>query len=290
MILQPTHSSALTMVDPLGSVLGSLDQNRKIITAYMPFGHSPNRSLGRIAFTGQWREKQAGYLLGNGRRSFSPTLMRFSQPDCHSPFGKGGINGYGYCEGQPITKSDPTGCSSRYKAMLGFSLLGASVFGIFTAATLGYDKKQPVLPALAGLFTMTAIASGIGWNWQRILKAQPGIRRAVDTSADVANRARATVRNTASRLMHFPEEFYERRGGVVEFLYRYNPFNGPYVSRNGRLAGHIMPVDLPARGIIPRDYHRVVPAGGAYVDFDTLIDDSRADRLVFRPMSGWGPR
>ncbi|WP_225773772.1 RHS repeat-associated core domain-containing protein [Pseudomonas sp. Marseille-Q5115] len=277
MILQPTRYSALTVVDPLGSVLGSLEQSSSIFTAYMPFGHSRNNSPACMAFTGQWREKQGSYLLGNGRRSFLPTLMRFSQPDHHSPFGKGGINAYGYCEGQPVTKSDPTGCSSRTKAMLRFSLLGASLFGFFTAVTLTADKKQPVVPALAGLFTMTAIASGIGWKWRRILQAQPGIRKAVDASANIATTARTNARNGISRLNQFPAEFYERRGGVVDFLYHYNPFNGPYFPRKGRITGLEMPVHAPELDIF-EGYYRAGPAGGAYVDLDQFMHDYRAIR------------
>ena len=50
-----------------------------------------------------------GYLLGNGHRVYSPTLMRFHSCDRLSPFGKGGLNGYVYCNNDPINYSDPTG-------------------------------------------------------------------------------------------------------------------------------------------------------------------------------------
>ncbi|MCY1433952.1 hypothetical protein D9M71_499940 [compost metagenome] len=35
--------------------------------------------------------------------------MRFNSPDSWSPFGKGGVNAYAYCEGDPRNRVDPTG-------------------------------------------------------------------------------------------------------------------------------------------------------------------------------------
>jgi RHS repeat-associated protein len=49
------------------------------------------------------------YLLGNGHRPYSTSLMRFLAPDSHSPFMMGGINSYCYCAGDPINFFDPSG-------------------------------------------------------------------------------------------------------------------------------------------------------------------------------------
>ena len=67
-----------------------------------------------------------GYHLGNGYRLYSPSLRRFTSPDSMSPFGKGGINPYAYCEGDPINSTDPTG---RLKASL-FRSVGDLLFGV----------------------------------------------------------------------------------------------------------------------------------------------------------------
>ncbi|MGE8115318.1 RHS repeat-associated core domain-containing protein [Pseudomonas sp. NPDC086566] len=63
-----------------------------------------------LAFTGQFPDMKSGcYLLGNGYRAYSPRRLRFNQPDEASPFGRGGLNTYMYCQGDPINRIDPTG-------------------------------------------------------------------------------------------------------------------------------------------------------------------------------------
>ncbi|MFF5867801.1 RHS repeat-associated core domain-containing protein [Pseudomonas sp. NPDC012596] len=62
-----------------------------------------------IGFNGEARDGVVGCdLLGRGRRAYSPVLMRFLSPDIMSPFDKGGLNAYMYCEGDPINYSDPS--------------------------------------------------------------------------------------------------------------------------------------------------------------------------------------
>lgn len=69
---------------------------------------SPSTLL--LGFNGQPRDPLTGhYLLGNGYRAFNPVLMRFNSPDNASPFGKGGLNAYAYCLGDPVNMHDPTG-------------------------------------------------------------------------------------------------------------------------------------------------------------------------------------
>jgi RHS repeat-associated protein len=64
----------------------------------------------QLGFNGQLREARIGwYMLGNGYRAYNPRLMRFHSPDSWSPFGRGGLNLYMYCAGEPVMNSDPTG-------------------------------------------------------------------------------------------------------------------------------------------------------------------------------------
>lgn len=77
-----------------------------------PYGYLPSsKQCGPCCvFNGILREAgSGGYLLGNGYRFFSATLMRFFTPDLWSPFGRGGINAYAYCINDPVNGSDPSG-------------------------------------------------------------------------------------------------------------------------------------------------------------------------------------
>jgi RHS repeat-associated protein len=80
--------------------------------AYSPYGHrsAENGLTSLLGFNGERSESETGhYLLGNGYRAFNPVMMRFNSPDSLSPFGKGGLNSYAYCNGDPRNFSDHTG-------------------------------------------------------------------------------------------------------------------------------------------------------------------------------------
>jgi RHS repeat-associated protein len=104
--------------DDFSSQLLATDQQRSVLRAgsvqqiYMPYGHRRIESgLGSLpGFNGEVLDPVTGhYLLGNGHRAFNPVLMRFNSPDSLSPFGRGGLNPYAYCLGDPVNFSDPTG-------------------------------------------------------------------------------------------------------------------------------------------------------------------------------------
>ncbi|WP_434602061.1 RHS repeat-associated core domain-containing protein [Pseudomonas sp. Z4-7] len=99
-------------IDQQRSVLQMLDATQPYAFAYTAYGHRPhvNGLLGLLAFNGERPDPVTGhYLLGNGYRAFNPVLMRFNSPDSLSPFGKGGLNAYAYCTGDPVNKADPSG-------------------------------------------------------------------------------------------------------------------------------------------------------------------------------------
>ncbi|VVO42155.1 RHS repeat-associated core domain-containing protein [Pseudomonas fluorescens] len=102
----------LLATDLQQSILAELDRsdpNRLVYTAYG--SQSGQRTAGsHLGFNGQLRERPTGcYHLGNGHRVYNPVLMRFHSPDRLSPFGKGGMNPYVYCVGNPVNFADPSG-------------------------------------------------------------------------------------------------------------------------------------------------------------------------------------
>ena len=132
--------------DDKNSVLSEISQGAVKSIAYSAYGHrtqsaSVNCHLG---YNGERRETQTGwYLLGNGYRVFNPLLMRFHSPDNLSPFGKGGLNAYIYCVGDPINSVDPTGHSPWGWLLRGFrNTIGSPRV---TTATPGYEKLPKIL-------------------------------------------------------------------------------------------------------------------------------------------------
>lgn len=97
------------------STLNAVQASLKQSIAYLPYGYHPFGSglFSLLGFNGHRPDPLSGcYLLGNGYRAFNPVLMRFNSPDRLSPFGKGGVNAFAYCLGDPINRSDPNGSFS----------------------------------------------------------------------------------------------------------------------------------------------------------------------------------
>lgn len=102
----------LLATDLQGSVLHGVDGAGFGARAYTAYGHHPAESglSCLMGFNGEHRDLMTGhYLLGNGHRAFNSVLLRFNSPDRLSPFGRGGLNVYAYCQGDPINFRDSTG-------------------------------------------------------------------------------------------------------------------------------------------------------------------------------------
>ncbi|MCK1792418.1 RHS repeat-associated core domain-containing protein [Pseudomonas violetae] len=132
-----TVTTRLLTTDQQRSVLSVLDATRSNHLAYTAYGHrSPeNGLLSLLGFNGEPPDPVTGcYVLGNGYRAFNPVLMRFNRPDSWSPFGKGGLNAYAYCAGDPVNRLDPTGHAGIFGALK------------FIGRKLGFRKSSRVVP------------------------------------------------------------------------------------------------------------------------------------------------
>ncbi|WP_373874200.1 RHS repeat-associated core domain-containing protein [Pseudomonas faucium] len=90
----------------------SATSDKRNLVAYTAYGFSaPQQGLASsLGFNGERLNlPAAGYFLGNGYRLYNPQLMRFLSSDKLSPFGRGGLNAYVYCAGDPVNKIDPSG-------------------------------------------------------------------------------------------------------------------------------------------------------------------------------------
>ncbi|MFJ2444903.1 RHS repeat-associated core domain-containing protein [Pseudomonas sp. NPDC087626] len=143
--------------DQQRTVLSALDAIRPHPLAYTPYGHRPAESglLSLLGFNGQRPDPVTGhYHLGNGYRQFNPVLMRFNSPDSWSPFGEGGLNAYGYCEGEPVLGSDPMGHSNIFRSAW------KGIKNTFFGRTPGkYRKAPPVATTTATTPVSTTSAS-----------------------------------------------------------------------------------------------------------------------------------
>ncbi|AZL75690.1 RHS repeat-associated core domain-containing protein [Pseudomonas oryziphila] len=93
------------------SVLQRRSENSEHTFTYCAFGYDrlPDGRPPTLGFNAQLREVTGNYLLGNGYRAYNPALMIFISPDIYSPFDKGGLNSYAYCDQDPINLVDPDG-------------------------------------------------------------------------------------------------------------------------------------------------------------------------------------
>ncbi len=152
----------LLATDRSQSIIGEIVDGQAHTLGYSAYGErsAQQKVETRLGFNGQLREEKIGwYLLGNGYRAYNPCLMRFHSPDSWSPFGRGGLNAYMYCVGDPVNASDPTGHSRVGKL---FSRGYDFLFGGPGATGSGRPLADfgPMSPEKTGEFTGLMIAGG----------------------------------------------------------------------------------------------------------------------------------
>jgi len=157
----------INALDDMDSLLWANHTGESRGFAYSPFGSTDTRGGGDSLLSGFNGERldpvSQSYNLGNGYRTYNPTLMRFNAPDSWSPFGSGGPNQYAYCEGDPINRSDPSGHMSSGAAM-GIGI-GMGILGLLGAV---FTFGQSIAAAAAAEAALTAsmaadlLATGLG--------------------------------------------------------------------------------------------------------------------------------
>jgi len=122
---------------------------------YSPYGETlPSSSADSTPFRYTGREKDTDSLYYYRARYYSATMQRFTQSD---PIGLlGGINLYGYVDGNPVSMVDPRG---EFAWIAAGAVLGAAInMGVTYFANDGNVTGQQMLAAAAS----GAIAGGLG--------------------------------------------------------------------------------------------------------------------------------
>lgn len=166
-----TSRSLVTLLatDFQRAVLSEVAGDRRCSLGYMPYGYRHPQPVmnSLLAFNGERPSPITGhYLLGNGRRAFNPVLMRFNSPDRLSPFGRGGVNAFAYCKGDPINFYDPSG-----QFFQSFLNVLKSVQGVLKAGWKSYALVlRPKGNGLSGVATLASragyVTTAAGWGLQ----------------------------------------------------------------------------------------------------------------------------
>ncbi|MHC0448568.1 MAG: RHS repeat domain-containing protein [Candidatus Lariskella arthropodorum] len=170
-----------------GNVLETLNSKGDIMNryTYSPYGittdvekqSNPLDSISdivlgnSIGFNGQWSDPYTQFqFLGNGVREYDPKLRHFLQYDSMSPFGKGGVNGYAYADGNPIMLMDPNGHMST-AAKWGvniFSMLAMIGIDVVTGGLLAPESAAVESAVLADEVVSTTVKSIAKFSFQYV--------------------------------------------------------------------------------------------------------------------------
>ena len=193
-LLAEKHTTATLLLgtDLQRSVLRSLSGAHQLTQAYTPYGHHRGQQ-GLLGFNGEAPDPMTGhYLLGNGHRAYNPVLMRFNSPDTLSPFGKGGLNPYCYCLGDPVNRVDPNGqFSFALIAPIVLSVIGLGGTAVGAIPSVGFYASFKALKAGPIKAVDLAKVAGVGFT------ASAGIVGTVRLSMAAGNNNTGSTEMTA---------------------------------------------------------------------------------------------
>lgn len=167
------RKTTLMGTDAQGSV--RLEADTAVRTRhYDPHGAAPQSSENLpFGYAGQRSEPLTGWQILGDYRPYDPVLMCFLSPDSESPFGRGGINPYAYCAGDPINRVDPDGHSWVTYALAGIGLavsITTAVASFGAAAAImssffaygGYAALTPSAALVIGAAALDLVSLGTG--------------------------------------------------------------------------------------------------------------------------------
>ncbi|MHC8328983.1 RHS repeat domain-containing protein [Pseudomonas sp. LB1P83] len=145
---QSIRSVLLTGTDDQGSVRLESDGENRLVS-YTAHGADDETAQSRVGFAGELRDTATGLYHPGSYRPYDPELMLFLAPDSASPLGKGGLNRYAYCGGDPVNRVDPDGHSFW------------SWFGAIAGVVLGAVGVVVTFGALAGAVAVAALGAAV---------------------------------------------------------------------------------------------------------------------------------
>ncbi len=173
-------------------------------------------------------------LLGNGYRVYDPVLMRFYSADSLSPFGRGGMNAYAYCKGDPQNHIDPSGhfpwawlgvataVATGVAATVGAvavedrgvkAILGSvALLSVLTAGVV-FARYTPSGRQLLGKFDPRVHQSGGGSVVSRHAPARSSSRSTVSAQGSLSTRSSVSSRGGDAQQHGVPMQA-QRRGSV----------------------------------------------------------------------------
>lgn len=104
--------------------------------------------------------------------------MKFCSPDEWSPFGRGGVNAYAYCAGDPVNGSDPTGHNVWYRGLS--IVIGIISTAAAAKAATSEGRAQVDWAIVAGMTGILAAGFGL-----KAYRSRPSSKGATwDTTSD----------------------------------------------------------------------------------------------------------